>query len=164
MTPTATYRVLLRERPRFAEARGEWRLLLRSLRDDVVGTRNYSAFIDAYSRPDLDARCLSLTLAYEPGLTLLIETGRAVRRFGEGTEARLAQYVNAMLVLPVNCEHLSDDDIFAVWAEWRSQLTKTPDITAKEAAEAIEDLLNGIIEVDAESVESLINHNHAPCL
>jgi len=69
-----------------------------------------------------------------------------------------------MLVLPVNCEHISDDDIFAVWAEWRSQLTKTPDITAKEAAEAIEDLLNGIIEVDAESVESLINHNHAPCL
>lgn len=161
--PSATYRVLLRERPRYADARGEWRLLLRSTRDDVVSTRNYSAFVDAARRPDLDARCVGLTLAFEPGLRLLVEMAWGPRRHGVGAETRPAQWVSALLVLPPGDDAISDDDIFAIWAEWRSLLSRYPDLPAAEGAATIADILSGVVDgVTATFVETLINHNHAP--
>lgn len=161
---SATYRVRLRYPPHFSALRGEWRLLVRSLRPELVGPHNYEVYVDAERRPDLDARCTGLRLGFVEGLTLLVEVARRPRTFGDLTSGnrRDVPYASALLVLPGDVPW-DDDTVFSVWAEWRSLLSRFPELPAAEGAETIAEIYAGVDDtVTAARVEALINHNHAP--
>lgn len=126
--------------------------------------RNYSLFVDGLARPDLDLRCLGISLGFDRDreLTLLVETpARRPRTVGSTTNH--VPYANAVLVLPDEAAGLDNDDIWSVWAEWRATLARFPELTSREGAETIVSLLSGIVDgLTVDAVEALLNANHAP--
>lgn len=161
-----TYRVLLRERPQHYPGRGEWRLLVRSTNLKVPpSTRSYSIFVDGLARPDLDLRCLGISLGFDrtQETMLLVETLPRRRPRVVGSTTNQVPYANAVLVLPDKAAGLDNDDIWSVWAEWRATLARFPELTSLEGAETIVSLLSGIVDgLTVDAVEALLNANHAP--
>jgi len=157
-----TYRVELRYRPRFSNPRQTWRLLVTSLSSWKL---RYSVHVDIIERPDLDARCLGISLGFaetDPPMQLLVESAFRQRRTGKG-ETKAERFASRILVVPIEAQTIADDDIWTIWAEWREMLRRTPYVSITMAAEEIDDLLAGVVRaLTPRIVAKLIEANHAP--